>query len=117
MSQGTYRPLSVQQAAEWSGIIMRKAEEIGFPVQRVGLQETESLSKSIVAGPHHPALGELARSEALVLDLLELGVSGPWKVPSQKISLLFGHNRYGLKRLSESTGLCQNDLEKDIHFV
>ena len=114
--KGTYKPLSVQKAAEWAGIMIKKAQDLGFPVQRVGLQETASLSSSIVAGPHHPALGELARSEALVLVLLDLSAKGPWQIPSRQRSLLFGHNRYGLKILSESTGVCQEDIEKNILF-
>jgi len=116
LDQGNYKPLSVEQAAEWAGLMLHRAEALGFPVQRIGLQETESLAKSFIAGPHHPALGEMARAESLILSLLEAKPYGPWIVSSNKRSLLFGHNRYGLKRLLERTGLSEKEIEGVIRF-
>jgi len=71
----------------------------------VGLQETVSLSGSVVAGPHHPALGELARSFALALSLVEESPQGPWLVPTSSRSLLSGHGRWGFRELATLSGM------------
>lgn len=106
---GQFTPLSVRQGAAWSGRLLREAKRLGFAVQRIGLHETESLSRSVLSGPHHPALGELARSEALVLDLVEESPAGPWHVEEKIRSQLFGHGGYGLLRLAERSGLTREE--------
>ena len=111
-----YAPLTVDHAARWAGRLLRRAESLGFAVQRIGLQETESLAKAVLAGPHHPALGELARSAALVLRLEEELPQGPWRVEKEKISWLRGHRKYGMTLLQEMTGLSAADVERRMHF-
>jgi len=60
--QGTYRPLSLAKAV----ILTARAKDIfdryHIPVIRMGLQHSVSLASEIVAGPHHPAFGELVLS-------------------------------------------------------
>ena len=115
--EGEYAPLTVDHAARWSGTLLRRAESLGFAVQRIGLQETESLAKSVLAGPHHPALGELARSAALALRLGEENPKGPWRVEKKKVSWLRGHGKFGLALLEEITGLPPGEAEKKISYV
>ncbi len=115
--EGTYTPLPVDHAARWAGRLLLRAETLGFPVQRIGLQETESLSKSVLAGPHHPALGELARSAALALRLSEVRPQGPWRIEKEKISWLRGHGKFGIGLLQEITGLSAAEVEKRIQYA
>ncbi|GAB1485994.1 hypothetical protein MASR2M79_10410 [Aminivibrio sp.] len=108
--------LSVEYAARWAGRLLLRAEALGFPVQRIGLQETGSLAKSVLAGPHHPALGELARSAALALRLSEEAHEGPWRIDREKISWLRGHGKFGLRLLQEITGLSASEIEKRVQY-
>lgn len=114
--EGKYTPLTVEHAVRWAGSLFLRSETLGFPVQRIGLQETESLSKSVLAGPHHPALGELARSAALSLRLSGETPEGPWRVDKEKISWLRGHGKFGLCLLQEITGLSAAEVEKRVHY-
>jgi len=60
--QGRYRPLSLNRAIA----LTRRAREIfaaaGVPVVRMGLQPSDTLDAEVVAGPYHPAFGELVVS-------------------------------------------------------
>lgn len=115
--QGLYTPLDTEQAAAWSGKMLYRALKKGMKVQRIGLQETESLNGSVVSGPHHPALGEMARSQALVLTLLSKTKEGPWEIPRNQISLIKGHHNYGLRVLSSMTGFDEEETYQKIIFV
>lgn len=59
---GTYRPLTVEEAAFRCAFLKRWYEDRGISVIRMGLQATEELDRgtSLLAGPYHPAMGELA---------------------------------------------------------
>lgn len=115
--KGEYAPLDVDAAALWSGRLLVLAGELGIPVQRVGLQESATLSRSIVAGPHHPAFGELARAAELALTLSAGSPTGPWQVPGRDRSLLTGHRQYGLRLLAERTGLSPEETARRVAFV
>lgn len=105
LQEGRYTPLSLEEAIQWAGEVILQAQALGFSIIRVGLHETPSLADSVVAGPHHPALGEMARGHALALKLARQSPSGPWQIPGKEISLLTGHGQMGLKTLSRLTGL------------
>nr|WP_286951582.1 radical SAM protein [Aminobacterium sp. UBA4987] len=111
---GQYTPLSVSEAAHWVGTLLHYAKNLGFSVQRVGLQQTESLERSVVAGPHHPSFGELAKSVAFVLRLTGINSKGPWIIFQKDVSLLTGHNCWGLSFLSEMTGQSPENLKAQI---
>lgn len=63
--KGLYRPLSLEEAVELSALALREFEEAGIKVIRIGLQPNQDLEASVVAGPYHPAFGQLARARAL----------------------------------------------------
>ena len=108
MNEGKYMPLDVAEAVRWGGVFMREALSWGFVPIRAGLQESASLAQNVRGGPHHPALGELIFSEALVLELLRSSPDGPWVVPARQMSKFTGHGGYGMRRLAELSG---NDAE------
>ena len=115
--RGEYVPLELEDAAQTAGAILLAAERHGFNVIRVGLLESESLKKSVIAGPYHPAFGELAISEKLALSLFDSSPRGPWSIPRRKISQLTGHGARGIRRLSDLTGLTPEEIRPRLLFA
>lgn len=60
--QGRYQPMSLPRAVALAGRLWRIFETQGIPVVRMGLQPSPSLEKTVLAGPYHPAFGELVLS-------------------------------------------------------
>ena len=60
--RGGYQPLSLAKAIAMSGFSCLKFQKAGVAVVRIGLQPSTSLAQSVVAGPYHPAFGELVQS-------------------------------------------------------
>jgi len=61
-NKGLYRPLTIKQAVGAAAFYKLMAERAGVKVIRTGLQEAEILSSRIVAGPYHPAFGEIVEA-------------------------------------------------------
>jgi histone acetyltransferase (RNA polymerase elongator complex component) len=61
---GHYKPLSLEQAVDWCKESKKRFNRASIPVIRMGLQPTIALEKTgrIIAGPYHPALGQLVNS-------------------------------------------------------
>ena len=107
--RGEYEPLSLEDGIRAAGAVIFEAERLGFNVIRVGLLESESLKKSVVAGPYHPAFGELAMSEKRALFLISENPGGPWTIERQSLSHLTGHDGRGLRRLAELSGISERE--------
>jgi len=62
---GSYLPLSIDDAVMICSDLVIKGESAGIPVIRIGLQSSCSLQEkdSIVAGPWHPSFGQMVRGE------------------------------------------------------
>jgi hypothetical protein len=60
---GEYRPFSLQQAVEVCADMLLACRCSGIPVVRLGLQQDPSLEVNLLAGPYHPAFGQLVRSQ------------------------------------------------------
>ncbi|MDP2911089.1 MAG: radical SAM protein, partial [Candidatus Omnitrophota bacterium] len=62
--RGKYKPLSMEDAIEWSGRVADVFEKRGVKVIRIGLHPSKYLnSKGVVlSGPYHPRFGQMARS-------------------------------------------------------
>lgn len=116
MKRGEYTPLTLEEGILRAGRLLFEANRLGLAVQRIGLQETESLARNVLAGPHHPALGEMARSVAFVASLLEDSPEGPWEIEMQRISLLKGHDKFGLRQIARTTGLPLELVENRIGY-
>lgn len=114
---GTYNPLNLDETISVGGEILFQAQKLGFNIIRVGLQETETLARSVIAGPHHPALGELIMSDALVRQLLSKNKTGSWQVPKNMLSKFSGHDNYGYKLLAKTTGISLDEVKKLVQFV
>lgn len=113
-ASGAYAPLSVDDAARAAGVVLLRARELGFVPIRVGLHDSPSLRESVVAGPYHPAFGELAASEMELLAMTRACPRGPWRLPRKKISLLTGHGGRGYARLAELSGASADDVRRAV---
>ncbi|KYZ77333.1 hypothetical protein AXX12_04160 [Anaerosporomusa subterranea] len=71
---GRYQPLSLAEATAKAAFLKWQAERHGINVIRVGLQATDELSKAgaILAGPYHPAFGEMVSSHLFYLMVAHL---------------------------------------------
>lgn len=60
--QGQYQPLTLNRAVALAGRLWLVFKAYNIPVVRMGLQPSDSLEKTVLAGPYHPAFGELVLS-------------------------------------------------------
>lgn len=111
--QGHYRPLDLDEAVAWCKELLKLARQSGMPVVRLGLQPTEELETPgvILAGPFHPAFGQLVESEIcfeVMAGLLEGTAPGSevgFRAAPGRTSDLVGQRRCNLKRLAERFGV------------
>ena len=59
-----YKPLELYEAVTWCTEAATELEKSGINVIRIGLMETQSLSKdnNVIAGPYHPTFGHMVKS-------------------------------------------------------
>ena len=71
---GKYQPLTMQQAVEICKEMRLLFDRSGIPVIRVGLQASEELNDAnqVLAGPYHPAFGELVEQSIFLDQALQL---------------------------------------------
>ena len=69
--QGSYTPLTVEEAADLTAWLLRFFEDRNITVIRIGLHAEQSLEQSCIAGPFHPAFGEMVYSRVWRNRLLE----------------------------------------------
>jgi histone acetyltransferase (RNA polymerase elongator complex component) len=112
--RGEYEPLSLEEGIRAAGAATLEAERLGFNIIRVGLPESESLKKSAVAGPYHPAFGELAMSEKRALSLISENPEGPWTIERKTLSQLTGHGGRGIRRLAEMSGISERESRERV---
>ncbi len=112
-AMGDYTPLTLADAVERSAAVLRVFLERGIPCIRLGLCASEALTspETVMAGPNHPALGELVWSELWYEILKEriretdlLGRETVLRAPAREISRIVGHRRCNLERLERETG-------------
>jgi len=122
-SAGLYKPLSMHEAIEKCKMLVVHFEQKGIKVIRIGLQASASLESpgTIIAGPYHPAFGQLVRS-AIFFDLVETALSR-LKIDSKKsitlkaypanLSYLLGLKRENILRLQHIYGFQHIKTEED----
>ncbi len=102
--EGLYRPQTLEEAVELCGDLLPLFENAGVRVIRVGLHAQEDVERRKVAGPYHPAFGELAESRAFLkrlLPQLEQGGPGAYqvKVNPRSLSVAVGQKRANVETL------------------
>jgi histone acetyltransferase (RNA polymerase elongator complex component) len=115
-----YRPLSLQEAVDICSEAVITLESKGIPVIRIGLMNSASLTKNIVAGPWHPAFGFLVRSTAFIKDrVVPLLKKGNIKneavisIHSRLIPLLKGYKNEGIRIIEAETGIKIKQIRAD----
>ena len=110
--EGSYTPLSLDQAVSLCKRMLLAARRAGVPVIRMGLQPTAELESPgvLLAGPYHPAFGQLVESE-LCFDLMSAllaelprGSRVSFAAPPGRLSDLVGQKRGNIARLSRLFG-------------
>ena len=126
----SYQPLSLNQAIA----ITRRARNLfmkeGIEVIRMGLQPSEALEESVVAGPYHQAFGELVVSRDWFQRIREIysKVKGRGTlnvtISDRDYSSFRGFKRFNIRRLEQLFPECRLELKSDksmergqIHFV
>ncbi len=110
LSLGDYTPLSLTEAVNTAADILELADARNIPCLRIGLCENEALhgGGGMVAGPFHPAFGELAVSEVFfrrtVKALQSIDCRGKeirLLIPKGALSKAIGQKRNNISRLYE----------------
>lgn len=65
--EGTYKPLSLSKAIALACRVKMIFEQNHIKVVRMGLQPSQELKNKVIAGPYHPAFGELVISRTLFI--------------------------------------------------
>ena len=111
---GRYHPLSLDRAVELSAGLYRYFRSRRIPVARTGLQATRDLDPgggAVVAGPHHPAFGQLVQSAcfhaAVFAALRQAPIAGSsvrFLVHPRSLARLRGHRSKTVERLKTEFG-------------
>lgn len=101
---GRYRPLSLGRAVVLVARLKALFDAAAIPVVRMGLHDTPGLEGGIVAGPHHPAFGELVRARLLGKQIRARLAAGQGAVRELRLasrdqSLLHGRGGGALRQL------------------
>lgn len=119
--EGTYHPLSLDDAVEICIESCVRLENAGIPVIRIGLMSSPSLLEKgqIIAGPWHTAFGFLVRS-GIYHKNIEPELPGPGEAsciriiaPKRDIPLLRGYKNQGLKAIEAKIGAMVAGVEID----
>jgi histone acetyltransferase (RNA polymerase elongator complex component) len=119
---GRYHPLSLDRAVELSAALYRFFRASRIPVARTGLQATRDLDPggAVVAGPHHPAFGQLVQSAcfraALFAALRQAPIAGAsvrLLVHPRSLTRLRGHRGETVERLKAEFGWGQVTVGAD----
>lgn len=65
-ARGAYQPLSLDAAVARAAWMKNHFDANGIRVVRMGLQAGQELEESIVAGPYHPAFGEMVNARIML---------------------------------------------------
>lgn len=107
--QGQYAPLSLNKAVLLAAFMKERLEQENIRVVRIGLQAGPELEASLLAGPWHPAFGELVGSRLMLRQARRLLLQGSTRlsINARDISLFRGLKSTNIKRL-EQLGLWQH---------
>jgi histone acetyltransferase (RNA polymerase elongator complex component) len=102
--RGGYLPLGLEQAVEIVAWQLLLCQDAGVPVIRVGLQQQAELEQSVLAGPYHPAFGQLVRSRHWRWAFAAVvGGHGRLAVHPHDLSDALGHARQNLAWLQANS--------------
>ncbi len=104
---GQYRPLSMNKAVAMTRRAKQMFTHAGIPVVRIGLHPSPSLERELVAGPYHPAFGELVASRDWLQRIRRLFAEIPAEsrltiqISNRDLSAFLGPKRANMNRLTQ----------------
>ena len=125
-NKGDFTPLTVGQAVERSKEIVKLFEQKNIRVIRVGLQNTDTITDSenkeseVVAGPYHPAFGQLVEDaiwyDKIVDEIKKINakvIKVEIEANSKNINNIVGHKKENLEKLKDTYSLIATAKEND----
>lgn len=86
LSQGAYRPPDLEQTVILCARLLALFGENGIRVIRLGLHSASGIERERLAGPYHPAFGELCYSRLFLNQIISYLQKN--KIPSGKVTVL-----------------------------
>ena len=109
--RGVYSPQSLEEAVELTAILYDIFEKANIKVIRMGLHTDDALGETALAGPYHPAFGELVyarlyrkQAETIMKELDLRGKRVCLVVSPGDISKMTGQQKSNIKYLTRLTG-------------
>ena len=106
---GDYHPWTLDEAVNVCADMLLLCRQVGMPVIRLGLQRDPQLEENLLAGPYHPAFGQLVRSRLWRRALLHASSQEQQlTVHPNDLSDALGHrgeNRDWLKKINPEVSL------------
>lgn len=110
--EGSFTPLTVEEAVDWCARMVPMFRKAGIRILRLGLHSSELLKDSVVAGPFHPAFGELVEARIILKQIIKMiedngldrcrGIEiHTWK---GALSKTLGHKQVNIKALKDRYG-------------
>lgn len=112
--RGSYSPLPLEEAVELCREAFERFGRSGIAVIRTGLQPTDALTRggAIVAGPYHPAFGQLVASSRYLAKMRAALRTAPRhagpvtiRVHAGELSTAIGQKRTNVRSLAREFGL------------
>lgn len=127
--EGKYHPLSLVQTVNWCVKMYLLFQRARIPVIRMGLQASQELTAgcSLIAGPFHPAFGEMVKSAA-AKQQLAMAIQDLWRssgitrkirayVNPRQLSILIGQRRKNIQELRNQFNLQELNVINSPHLV
>ena len=124
--EGSYEPLTLNEAIEWCRCLEDKYETAKIPVIKMGLHASDTISgdEGVVAGPWHPAFRELVDDASMlnrVCIILDRFLADTETaqchlkllVPNELWNRVVGHKKENLKRLQALYPALELELKKE----
>lgn len=123
--QGVYRPQELDGAVALCARLLTLFEREGIRVIRVGLHDTETLRRDMLAGPYHPAFRELCESRIMLdkaIDLLREKERGEYtlRVSPKSRSKMTGNKKSNLIALFDrgyDITILEDENLKDLEVI
>ena len=116
-----YNPLTLEEAVIRSADVLSVFVKHNIPCIRIGLCESENLHSedTFVAGPNHPSIGEMVKSELyynIICSILDIGIFSKSILiycPNGAISQIIGNKKTNIIRLKGKYGFERIYIKED----
>jgi histone acetyltransferase (RNA polymerase elongator complex component) len=104
-SDGMYSPLSMNQAIAYCCKAKELFEVAGVRILRMGLQAADNLEEQLIAGPYHPAFGEMVTARYWLQRSRKILAASParsqtvFTISNRDVSAFVGPKRCNIHRL------------------